>query len=80
MTFGQRCVCTMDPSVTYGDRGHPPVIPPGAVIIFDIQFIRSYYADADEAYEHQGLAGESKVGSGGKEASGGGTYSASYRI
>ena len=78
MTFGQRSVCTMEPGVTYGDRGHPPVIPPGAVIVFDIQFIRSYYADADEAYEHQGLAGESKVGSGGKEATGGGTYGASY--
>ena len=43
-------------------------------IIFDIQFIRAYYADADAAYEHQGLAGDNMIGSGGKEPTGGGVY------
>ena len=76
MSFGQRSVCTMSPDVCYGERGHPPVIPPGATIIFDIQFIRSYYANADEAYEHQGLVGESMIGTGGKEAQAGGVYKA----
>ena len=74
MTFGQRAEVTMEPQCTYGDRGHPPVIPPGATIIFDIQFIRAYYADADAAYEHQGLAGDNMIGSGGKEPTGGGVY------
>ena len=74
MTFGQRAEVTMEPSCAYGDRGHPPVIPPGATIIFDIQFIRSYYADADTAYEHQGLTGDNMIGAGGKEPTGGGVY------
>ena len=40
------------------------MIPPGATIIFDIQFIRSYYADADTVYEHQGLTGDNMIGTG----------------
>ena len=74
MTFGQRAEITMEPTCTYGNKGHPPVIPPGATIIFDIQFIRSYYADADTAYEHQGLTGDNMIGTGGKEPTGGGVY------
>lgn len=45
MSFGTKARVTLESSVAYGDKGHPPVIPPNADLIFEVQLIKSYYAE-----------------------------------
>ncbi|NP_001083585.1 FKBP prolyl isomerase 1B L homeolog [Xenopus laevis] len=40
MSVGQRAKLTCSPDVAYGATGHPGVIPPNAVLIFDVELIR----------------------------------------
>jgi len=39
MAIGERCTLTISPDYAYGDRGHPPVIPKNATLIFDVELI-----------------------------------------
>jgi FKBP-type peptidyl-prolyl cis-trans isomerase len=36
MKVGGRATLVCPPSIAYGDRGSPPVIPPGATLVFDV--------------------------------------------
>jgi FK506-binding protein 1 len=40
MSFGERAKFTVSAQYGYGDRGYPPVIPPRAVLVFDVNLIR----------------------------------------
>jgi len=39
MSVGQRAKLTCSPDYAYGDRGFPPVIPPGSTLIFDVELL-----------------------------------------
>ena len=45
LSWGTKALITLEPHVAYGERGHPPVIPPNACLVFEIQFIKSYFAE-----------------------------------
>ena len=45
MSWGTKAQITLEPEVAYGESGHPPVIPPNAHLVFEVQFIKSYYAE-----------------------------------
>jgi FK506-binding protein 1 len=45
LSFGTKAKITLESSVAYGDKGHPPVIPPSSDLIFEVQLIKSYYAE-----------------------------------
>jgi FKBP-type peptidyl-prolyl cis-trans isomerase len=40
MKVGEKAVFTLAPEYAYGDRGHPPVIPEKATLIFEIELLR----------------------------------------
>ena len=40
MSIGQRAKLTCSPDYAYGARGHPPVIPQNATLIFDVELLR----------------------------------------
>ncbi|XP_014661459.1 PREDICTED: peptidyl-prolyl cis-trans isomerase FKBP1A-like [Priapulus caudatus] len=40
MSVGQRANLTCSPDFAYGARGHPGVIPPNAVLTFDVELLR----------------------------------------
>lgn len=40
MSVGQRAKLVCSPDFAYGSRGHPGVIPPNAVLTFDVELIR----------------------------------------
>jgi len=40
MCVGQRAKLTCSPDFAYGSRGHPGVIPPNAVLIFDVELLK----------------------------------------
>ncbi len=39
MSRGQRAWVVVPPSEGYGERGHPPVVPPNATLVYDIELI-----------------------------------------
>ncbi|OWA50124.1 putative 12 kDa FK506-binding protein [Hypsibius exemplaris] len=39
MSLGQRAKLTCSPDYGYGKKGHPGVIPPNAVLIFDVELL-----------------------------------------
>lgn len=39
MFHGERAKFSLSSSVAYGDRGHEPIIPPGAALSFDINLL-----------------------------------------
>lgn len=45
LSFGTKAKITLESGVAYGDKGHPPVIPPSSDLIFEVQLIKSYYAE-----------------------------------
>jgi FK506-binding protein 1 len=52
LSWGTKASITLEPHVAYGESGHPPVIPPNSHLIFEVQFIKSYYAEKsiDDGY------------------------------
>lgn len=40
MTFGERSRFTISPAYCYGELGYPPVMPPNATLIFNIDLVR----------------------------------------
>jgi len=40
MSLGQKAILTCTPDYGYGDRGYPPVIPPGATLIFEVELLK----------------------------------------
>lgn len=40
MCVGERARLTCSPDFAYGVRGHPGVIPPNAVLIFDVELLK----------------------------------------
>ncbi|XP_015437816.1 PREDICTED: peptidyl-prolyl cis-trans isomerase FKBP1A [Dufourea novaeangliae] len=40
MSVGERSKLTCSPDYAYGSRGHPGVIPPNAVLIFDVELLK----------------------------------------
>ena len=45
LSWGSKALITLEPHVAYGEHGHPPVIPPNANLVFEVQFIKSYFAE-----------------------------------
>lgn len=39
MLFGERAKISITPFYGYGDEGHPPLIPPGAALTFDVDLL-----------------------------------------
>jgi len=39
MSVGQRAKLTCSPDFAYGDRGYPGIIPPGSVLVFDVELL-----------------------------------------
>jgi FK506-binding protein 1 len=39
MTVGSRAKLTCSPDYAYGERGYPGVIPPSAVLVFDVELL-----------------------------------------
>ena len=44
MKPGERAVFTIGPEYAYGEKGHPPKIPPNATLIFTIELVQGGYA------------------------------------
>uniref|UniRef100_A0A1B6L1M3 peptidylprolyl isomerase n=1 Tax=Graphocephala atropunctata TaxID=36148 RepID=A0A1B6L1M3_9HEMI len=40
MSVGQRAKLTCSPDYAYGSTGHPGIIPPNAVLIFDVELLK----------------------------------------
>ncbi|CAJ0587284.1 unnamed protein product, partial [Mesorhabditis spiculigera] len=40
MKKGERCELLIAPKLGYGPSGHPPIIPPGAILTFEVELIR----------------------------------------
>lgn len=40
MSVGQRSKLICSPDYAYGSKGHPGVIPPNAVLIFDVELLK----------------------------------------
>lgn len=40
MSVGERATLTCSPDFAYGSRGHPGVIPPNSILIFDVELLR----------------------------------------
>ena len=39
MKVGEKCVVTCDYKNAYGERGMPPVIPPSATLVFEVELL-----------------------------------------
>ena len=39
MTKGTRAEVSVPPAKAYGSRGYPPIIPPEAVVIYDVELL-----------------------------------------
>lgn len=39
MLYGERAKVCVTAAYAYGDEGHPPVIPPGAALVFDVNLL-----------------------------------------
>jgi len=40
MSVGQRAKLVCSPDFAYGSRGHPGIIPPNSVLIFDVELLK----------------------------------------
>ena len=47
MRKGERARIKLDPELAYGATGQPPLIPPNARLVFEIELIDFFYPDID---------------------------------
>ncbi|EJU05454.1 peptidyl-prolyl cis-trans isomerase [Dacryopinax primogenitus] len=40
LSLGQKAILTITPDYGYGDRGYPPIIPPGATLFFEVELLK----------------------------------------
>ena len=45
MRKGERARITVEPELAYGEMGQPPLIPPNATLVFEIELIDFFYPD-----------------------------------
>lgn len=59
MSRGERAIVTIQPEMGYGVIGRPPIIPPKALLRFEVELIDNYFAPVGELAEDDELDFES---------------------
>jgi FKBP-type peptidyl-prolyl cis-trans isomerase FkpA len=54
MKVGQKVKLTCPPAIAYGDKGRPPVVPSGAVVVFEIELVEVVKGGTTAAAEPAG--------------------------
>ena len=53
MSKGEKARITVPAALAYGDRGYPPIVPPNAKLIFEIELLSLSSSKYDEIVKRQ---------------------------